>query len=103
MELEYWDPTTMVPVDCMHLFFLGLLQYHARSVLGMDTAGACNPKVTTKQLNGAREKLLHTGPESSDLRTLTVDVLKILCEERGIGVKQQREPRKEELIQLLKV
>ena len=29
MELEYWDPTTMVPVDCMHLLFLGLLQYHA--------------------------------------------------------------------------
>lgn len=39
MELEYWDPTTMVPVDCMHLLFLGLSQYHARSVLGMDSAG----------------------------------------------------------------
>jgi len=28
MELDYWDPTTMVPVDGMHLFFTGLLQYH---------------------------------------------------------------------------
>jgi hypothetical protein len=28
MELVYWDPTTMIPVDCMHLFFIGLLQYH---------------------------------------------------------------------------
>ena len=40
MELEYWDPTTMVPVDSMHLFFIGLLQYHARMVLGMDLAGS---------------------------------------------------------------
>ncbi|KAI0280568.1 hypothetical protein BC826DRAFT_924322 [Russula brevipes] len=33
MELEYWDPTTMVPVDGMHIFFIGLLQYHARTAL----------------------------------------------------------------------
>ncbi|KAH9954513.1 hypothetical protein BC827DRAFT_1094047, partial [Russula dissimulans] len=31
MELEYWDPTTMVPVDCMHLLFIGLSQYHAQN------------------------------------------------------------------------
>jgi hypothetical protein len=29
MELKYWDPTVMVPIDGMHSFFLGLLQYHA--------------------------------------------------------------------------
>jgi len=29
MELEYWDLTTMVPVDSMHNLFIGLLQYHA--------------------------------------------------------------------------
>ncbi|KAI0245493.1 hypothetical protein BJV78DRAFT_1138309, partial [Lactifluus subvellereus] len=33
MELEYWDPTTMVPVDGMHIFFIGLLQYHAWTTL----------------------------------------------------------------------
>ena len=89
MELVYWDPTTMIPVDCMHLFFIGLLQYHARMVLGMDSAGTCNAKVANtmvKQLEDAR-KMLHTSPGSLDLSALTVDVLKILCEERGISVK----------------
>jgi len=90
MELEYWDPTTMVPVDCMHLLFLGLLQYHARTVLGMDSAGNCNTKVTdtmAKQLEDARKMLSQpTSPELVDLKTLKVDVLKILCEEMGIGV-----------------
>jgi len=43
MELEYWDPTTIVPVDCMHLLFLSLSQYHACPVLGMDSAGGRKP------------------------------------------------------------
>ena len=38
MELECWDPTIMVPIDGMHNFFLGLLQYHTQMVLGMDSA-----------------------------------------------------------------
>ena len=104
MELEYWDPTTMVPVDGMHLFFIGLLQYHARTVLRMDSAGSKNKKVsstTLKQVEDARAMLLHTGTESPDLNALTVDVLKILCEERGINLKQS--PRKGDLIESLKV
>jgi hypothetical protein len=91
MELEYWDPTIMVPVDCIHLFFIGLLQYHAQMVLGMDSAGNRNPKITNtaaKQLEDARKMLLkRTPPKSFDLKTLMADVLKILCEEMGIGVE----------------
>lgn len=105
MELEYWDPTTMVPVDGMHIFFIGLLQYHARTVLGMDSVGSRNqkpPEITMRQLEDAR-RLLHTCPESLDLKALKVDVLKILCEERGIGMKRSRKPRKEDLIESLKV
>ena len=107
MELEYWDPTIMVPVDCMHLFFIGLLQYHARTVLGMDSAGNHNQKITNKtakQLEDARKMLLRrTIPESFDLNTLTTNVLKILCEEMGVGVGQYKELRKEDLIASLKV
>ena len=106
MELEYWDPTTMVPVDGMHLFFLGLLQHHARTVLGMDAAGSQNEKVsetTLKQVEDARAMLLHTGTESLDLKALTVDVLKILCEERGVKLKQLAQLRKSDLIESLKV
>jgi hypothetical protein len=58
-------------------------------VLGMDLAGTCNAKVantTAKQLEDIR-KMLHTSPGSLDLSALMVDVLKILCEERGISVK----------------
>jgi len=47
--------------------------------------------------------LLHTSTESLDLKTLTVDVLKILCEERGISLKQSRRLHKGDLIELLKV
>ena len=89
MELVYWDPTTMISVDCMHLFFISLLQYHSQTVLGMDSAGTHDAKVaniTVKQLEDAR-KMLHTSPGSLNLSALTVDVLKILCEERGISVK----------------
>ena len=106
MELEYWDPTTIVPVDGMHLLFIGLLQYHARMVLGMDSAGSRDKKVsetTLKQVEDARAMLLHTSTESLDLKTLTVDVLKILCEERGISLKQLRRLHKGDLIELLKV
>jgi hypothetical protein len=106
MELEYWDPTTMVPVDGMHIFFIGLLQHHARTVLGMDSAGSRPVRETTlKQVEDARKMLLHTSTESLDLKlgALTVDVLKVLCDERGISLKSSGEHRKGELIGLLKV
>ena len=105
MELEYWDPTIMVPIDGMHNLFLGLLQYHARTVLGMDSAGTRNDKATEtlEQVQNARVMLSNGSPELLDLRTLTVDVLRILCEERGINIGQSKRPRKQDLIELLKV
>jgi hypothetical protein len=106
MELEYWDPTTMVPVDGMHLFFIGLFQYHARTVLGMDSAGSGNKKAngtTLKQVEDARAMLLHTSTESLDLKALTIDVLEILCEERGISLERSKQHRKGDLIESLKV
>ena len=106
MELDYWDPTTMVPVDGMHLLFIGLLQYHARTVLGMDSVSTRNPnvtKITTKQLEDARKMLLCTGTKPLDLKALKLDVLKVLCEEMGIDVKQPRKNRKDDLIESLKV
>ena len=87
MELECWDPTIMVPIDGMHNFFLGLLQYHAQTVLGMDSAGSWNEKATEmlKQVEGARVMLSNMS-SNSDLRALKVDVLKVLCEEREASV-----------------
>jgi hypothetical protein len=107
IELEYWNPTTMVPIDCMHLFFISLLQYHAQTVLGMDLGGtqafnAKDTKTMIGQLEDAR-KILHTSLQSLDLRVLTVDVLKALCEERGIGIIWPGRACKEDLIMSLKV
>ncbi|KAH9174006.1 hypothetical protein EDB89DRAFT_2068259 [Lactarius sanguifluus] len=104
MELEYWDPTTMVPVDGMHNLFIGLLQYHAQKVLGMDSTRSRNEKATEtlRQVENARETLSHASLESLHPRTLTVDVLRILCEERGISVGQSKGLRKRDLIELLK-
>ena len=106
MELEYWNPTTMVPVDCMHLFFIGLLQYHMRTVLGTDSLATRNPKIlktTTKQLEGARNMPLHSSTELLELEALTLDALKVLCDKMGIDVNQPGEVRKEYLIESLKV
>ena len=105
MELEYWDPTTMVPVDGMHIFFIGLLQYHARTVLGMNSTGSRKEKATDmlRQVENARAMLSHTNSELLGLRALTVDVLKILCEERGITTRKPSVTRKGDLIELLKV
>ena len=74
-----------------------------RTVLGMDSAGTRDAKanMTAKQLEDAR-KMLHDSPGSLDLSALTVDVLNILCEERGISVKRSRQPHKGDLIELIK-
>ncbi len=56
-----------------------------------------------RQVENAREMLSHTSLESLDLRTLTVDVLRILCKERGISIGQSKGLRKGDLIELLKV
>jgi hypothetical protein len=92
----------MVPVDGMHDLFLGLLQYHARTVLGMDSAGSRNEKATEtlRQVENARVMLSDASPESLDLRTLTVDVLRILW---GISVGKPKGLNKGDLIELLKV
>ena len=71
----------------------------------MDSAGTHNAKVANtmaKQLEDAR-KMLHTSPGSLDLSSLTVDMLKILYEERGISVKRSRKPHKGDLIESIKV
>jgi len=45
-----------------------------------------------KQLEDARKMLSQpTSPELVDLKTLKVDVLKILCEEMGIGIGRYKE------------
>ena len=50
-----------------------------------------------------RVMLSSASQESFDLKTLTVDVLKILCEERGINVRESKGTRKQDLIESLKV
>ena len=106
MELEYWDPTTMVPIDGMHNFFLSLLQYHARTVLRMDSVASRKEMATEtlRQVENARVMLSNTNLDSLDLRALTVDVLRILCDERGVSIGKSKGPaRKGDLIELLKV
>ena len=71
----------------------------------MDSAGSQDEKAkeTLKQVEDARAMLSNPSSDS-DLRALRVDVLKILCEERGICViRQPKGPCKGDLIELLKV
>jgi hypothetical protein len=71
----------------------------------MDSAGSWKEKATEmlKQVEDVR-MMLSNSSLNSDLRALRVDMLKILCEERGINVvRQSKGPHKKDLIELLKV
>jgi hypothetical protein len=71
----------------------------------MDSAGSWKEKATEmlKQVEDMR-MMLSNSSLNSDLRALRVDMLKILCEERGINViGQSKGPHKKDLIESLKV
>ncbi|KAF9062835.1 hypothetical protein BDP27DRAFT_1368545 [Rhodocollybia butyracea] len=43
-RLPYWDPTRMLVVDSMHCILEGLVHYHCRKVLGLDSKVASTPE-----------------------------------------------------------
>jgi hypothetical protein len=84
MRLPYWDPTRHVVVDGMHNLFLGLVQFHCRVVLGINTPVA-NPKGDDSYHEFELAlPLLSSNPTASKLRKLKVKVLRRWCNNTGI-------------------
>ena len=85
--LSYFNPLRSVIVDGMHNLLEGVVQYHIRTVLGLDCPireqEEDSKPVDPKQLASATE-LLHRRPSRRRLERLTVPVLKALCAQRGV-------------------
>lgn len=98
LRLPYWDPTRSLVVDGMHNLFLGLVQYHVRSIIGMDTPvhgrydddlndpedpdGAGDAQTSKEVVNV--EKLLHHNNAAKKLERVSKRALQMACRKKGI-------------------
>ena len=87
--LSYFNPCRSVIVDGMHNLFEGLVQYHIRTVLGLDCPireqEEESKPADPQQLASATE-LLDRKPSQHKLKRLSVPVLKVLCSQKGIAL-----------------
>jgi hypothetical protein len=104
-KLDYYDPTRMGAADTMHNFFLGLVQFHLREVLGIEDAQAkehhpVNP-VTDKERNDAKCALASLNTKALD--RVRIPVLRELCAQSGIDLGVKKRLKKKDLVQMLTV
>nr|VWO94193.1 STE/STE11/BCK1 protein kinase [Ganoderma boninense] len=98
LRLPYWDPTSFVALDSMHMFYLGDFQRHCEQVWGMGgkyrdglDGIAYDPEKkppTSHELKDA-VKILRTGSEPA-LTGLRTEVLRTLCKDNGLRFLKKR-------------
>ncbi|TDL14213.1 hypothetical protein BD410DRAFT_696105, partial [Rickenella mellea] len=73
----------------MHNLFLGLVQFHFRTALGINIADAHTeePEIEERALVKAR-KILATKPYPSTLSKLSMPILRLLCAEKPVPLPQ---------------
>ena len=99
-KLDHYDPTKMGTMDTMHSFFLGLVQYHVREVLGIEDAQVEEHRpVTDKEMNGVKHTLATLNTKALD--QLCIPILMELCAQNGIEVRKKL--KKKNLVQMLTV
>lgn len=105
-KLGYFDPTRSVIVDGMHNIFEGLVQFHCREILGIDSP-TCEPAeekaADPHQLESAI-KLFAKGPTRRSLERFTIPVLKALCFTNRLtlpNVERGKQLKKAQLLDLL--
>ena len=79
--LSYFDPTRSVIVDGMHNLFEGLVEFHCRTVLGIDRPPPDQEEekeADPKQLATASKHFARS-PSRRSLERFTIPVLKALC------------------------
>jgi hypothetical protein len=107
-KLSYFDPTRSVIVDGMHNIFEGLVQYHCREILGIDSP-TCEPAeekaADPHQLESAIKLFAKAkGPTRRSLERFTIPVLKALCFTNRLtlpNVERGKQLRKAQLLDLL--
>jgi hypothetical protein len=105
-KLSYFNPTRSVIVDGMHNIFEGLVQFHCRNILGIDTPG-CEPaeeKAADPRRLESALKLFARGTTRRRLEQLTIPVLKALCAHNHLtlpNVENGKQLRKAQLLDLL--
>jgi predicted Fe-S protein YdhL (DUF1289 family) len=80
-ELSYFDPTRSVVIDGMHNIFEGLVEYHIRVVLGIDTPEPeqVEEKAADHHQLASAIKQFEQRPTRSALERYSIPVLKALC------------------------
>ncbi|KZT10149.1 uncharacterized protein LAESUDRAFT_756338 [Laetiporus sulphureus 93-53] len=100
LRLPYWDPTRGVIVDSMHNLFLGLVQYHVHTIIGMDILIAEKTMHDAEEADSVGEdetddvviiqeaakieKMLTTNPTVKKLQRKPKQALRLVCHMRGI-------------------
>jgi Transposase family tnp2 len=108
LRLPYWDPTRFIVIDGMHNLFLGLVQYHFRSLIVIDKQASKELRkgqqshVNSKDLQKGRETLM-SNPTVSAMNRLRVKVLEALVQEYEVVLPDTPRPRKKEIIKALLV
>jgi len=103
--LSYLDPTRSVVVDGMHNIFEGLVAYHCRVVLGIDTPDPepAEEKTADPLQLASAIKLFGQGPTRSTLERFTIPVLKALCLHNSLTLPdvRKRKLKKAQLLDIL--
>ncbi|KLO05295.1 hypothetical protein SCHPADRAFT_883935 [Schizopora paradoxa] len=88
-RLPYWNPHKCVVIDGMHNLLIGLVQYHCRTVLGIDEADEEDEAkpLKTAALNKARERL-QSGKMSANYTSFD-SVLTIGLKQEGITARRK--------------
>ena len=103
--LSYFDPTRSVVVDGMHNIFEGLVQYHCRTILGIDAPDpepteekAADPLRLSSAIN-----LFAQGATRNTLERFTIPVLKALCLHHNLALPKAgtRKPTKAQILDVL--
>ena len=121
MRLPYWDPIKCIVIDGMHNIFLGLAQFHARSIIGMDIPTGSDTGLegievseSHAEINAdaveAQEKdlvklrrLLALKPDSKSIGRFKKPTLARVCSERGATLPNNlKSVTKKDLVAALK-
>lgn len=107
--LSYFDPTRSVIVDGMHNLFEGLVQFHCRTVLGIDRPEEQrrrqNKPADPRKLAAARALLAkNPSPPRRSLESMSIAILKVLCAERSLALPdlgQRKRVKKAKIVDVL--
>lgn len=107
LRLPYWDPTRAVVVDGMHNLFLGLVQFHVRSVLQITDVVSPDeeelPTATPEEMSEARKAWEGGLMKPSDLKKVKIPALLGLCADFGIVISRPDggRPRRADVVRAL--